>query len=246
MKDLVIMQDQQAVTTSLRVAESFGKGHKHVLESIDKKIQSAENSADYQKMFAEGSYKDSRGRNQKMYYMNRDGFTFIAFGFTGKKADKFKLKYISAFNKMEAAIRSESKPLTIPEQIQTIAKGYNALEADFRETKADVSDIKNRMGLPGNMKRTFTKARNRKVIELMGGSNSNAYLDKSLRQSVYQLMFASFKSQFDVDAYADCPMKDFDAAIEFVNNWFLPYETQTKVQQLNAQTGLFDDDDEEA
>jgi len=35
-----------------------------------------------------------------MYYMNRDGFTFIAMGFTGSKADTFKLKYIEAFNTM--------------------------------------------------------------------------------------------------------------------------------------------------
>lgn len=239
MKDLVIMQDQQAVTTSLNVSESFGKEHKNVIQAIDSKIQSAENSADYKKMFAEGLYKDSRGRNQKMYFMNRDGFTFIAFGFTGKRADEFKLKYIEAFNKMEASIRSENKPLSIPEQIQTIAKGYTELESDVKNIKLDVSDVKNRMGLPTNMKRSFTKARNKKVIELMGGSKSNAYLDMSLRQSVYQTMFASFKEQFGADAYADCPMKDFDAAISFVNDWFLPYELQTKVQQANSQTNLF-------
>lgn len=244
MKDLVIMQDQQAVTTSLKVAETFEKDHRHILRDIDNLKEGVQNWTD---LFYEDSYTHPQNKQRyRQVIMNRDGFTLLAMGFTGKRALQFKLKYISAFNKMEAAIRSENKALTIPEQIQTIAKGYNALEADFRETKADVSDIKNRMGLPGNMKRTFTKARNRKVIELMGGSNSNAYLDKSLRQSVYQQMFASFKSQFDADAYADCPMKDFDAAIEFVNNWFLPYETQTKVQQLNAQTGLFDDDDEEA
>lgn len=244
MENLVIMQDQQAVTTSLNVAESFGKNHRDVLEAINNKIDSAENSAQYEKMFAEGSYKDRSGKSNKMYFMNRDGFTFIAFGFTGKRADKFKLKYIEAFNKMEATIRSGNKPLSISEQIQTIAKGYTELESDVKNIKLDVSDVKNRMGLPTNMKRSFTKARNKKVIELMGGSKSNAYLDKSLRQSVYSKMFASFKEQFDVNSYEDCPMKDFDAAIEFVNNWFAPYELQQKIQQLNSQTGLFDNDDQ--
>lgn len=244
MNDLVVMKNKQAVTTSLNVAESFGKNHRDVLEAINNKIDSAENSAQYEKMFAEGSYKDRSGKSNKMYFMNRDGFTFIAFGFTGKRADEFKLKYIEAFNKMEATIRSGNKPLSIPEQIQTIAKGYTELESDVKNIKLDVSDVKNRMGLPTNMKRSFTKARNKKVIELMGGSKSNAYLDKSLRQSVYQTMFASFKEQFGADAYADCPMKDFDAAISFVNDWFLPYELQTKVQLLNAQTGLFDEGEE--
>ena len=58
MNELVIMHNKQAVTTSLRVAEVFGKDHKNVMQAIKAKIQSAENSADYQKMFAEGTYKD--------------------------------------------------------------------------------------------------------------------------------------------------------------------------------------------
>ena len=47
MGNLVIMKDQQAVTSSLQVAENFGKSHRHVLEAINKKIDSAENSAQY-------------------------------------------------------------------------------------------------------------------------------------------------------------------------------------------------------
>lgn len=105
MNELVIMHDKRAVTTSLRVAEVFGKQHKHVLDIIDAKIHSAENSAQYNSMFSEGVYKDRSGKRNKMYYMNRDGFTFIAFGFTGQAADKFKLQYIQAFNAMEATLK---------------------------------------------------------------------------------------------------------------------------------------------
>ena len=34
MNELVIMQNQQAVTTSLKVAEVFGKRHDHILRDI--------------------------------------------------------------------------------------------------------------------------------------------------------------------------------------------------------------------
>ncbi|PWT39297.1 phage regulatory protein, partial [Limosilactobacillus reuteri] len=91
-----MMRDRQAVTTSLQVARVFNKKHKHVIEAINNKINSAENSAQYKNMFVEGTYTDASGKANKMYYMNRDGFTFIAFGFTGAKADQFKLKYIDA------------------------------------------------------------------------------------------------------------------------------------------------------
>lgn len=245
MNKLVIMENHQAVTTSLKVAEVFEKEHKNVIQAIESKIYSAENSAQYSQMFLEGAYKDRSGKSNKMYYMNRDGFSFIAFGFTGRKADEFKLQYINAFNAMEEQIKDSRKQLSIPQQIQTIAQGYTELETDVKDLKLDVSDVKNRMGLPTSLKRKFSKARNKKVIELMGGSESNAYRNEQLRRKVYSKMFASFKEQFDVNSYEDCPMKDFDAVIEFVNNWFAPYELQQKIQQLNSQTGLFDDDDDD-
>lgn len=108
MNELVIMHDKQAVTTSLVLAEVFEKQHKNVIQAIEAKIEPAENQARYKRMFYEGIYTDKKGEQRKMYYMNRDGFTFIAMGFTGRKVDEFKLKYIDAFNKMEEQIRNQS------------------------------------------------------------------------------------------------------------------------------------------
>ena len=100
MNNLVIMKDQQAVTSSLQVAETFNKNHKHVLEAIDNlKEGVAENWAD---LFYEDTYTHPQNKQQyRMYYMNRDGFTLLAMGFTGNDAMKFKLQYINAFNKLE-------------------------------------------------------------------------------------------------------------------------------------------------
>lgn len=229
-EELVIMRDRQAVTTSLQVAKVFNKKHKHVIEAINNKIQSAENSADYQKMFVVGTYKDSQGRTYPMYYMNRDGFTFIAFGFTGAKADQFKLKYIDAFNQMEKQLQQQ-KPLSLPEQISLIAKGYENLSAD-------VKDIKDRMGLPGNMAHSFSKKRNAKIINVLGGKKSNAYCDKNIRAKTYRALFSSYRETFDQDRYNDLPMKDFDKAVDFVNNWYPPFELQQEIQHTNAQLAI--------
>lgn len=104
MNELVIMHDQQAVTTSLILAEAFEKEHSKVIRSIEQKINGAKNGL-VKNMFAEATYLDKKGEQRKMYYLNRDGFTFIAMGFTGRKADEFKLKYIDAFNRMEERIK---------------------------------------------------------------------------------------------------------------------------------------------
>lgn len=106
MTNLVIMKDQQAVTSSLQVAETFEKRHTHVLESIDNFV--AENSV--AKYFVKGTY-ENRGKEYPLFYMNRDGFTLLAMGFTGSKALQFKLKYIEAFNEMERHIKENQKQI---------------------------------------------------------------------------------------------------------------------------------------
>ena len=143
MTNLVIMKDQQAVTSSLQVAEVFEKQHKDVLEAIDTKIKSAENSAHYQNMFAEGEYKDSRGRKQRLYYMNRDGFSFIAFGFTGQKADTFKLKYIEAFNQMENHIKEQLDTSTLSPELQFMNSVVQSLAKQEMETKRIETKVDN-------------------------------------------------------------------------------------------------------
>ena len=105
MEELVIMHDKQVVTTSLKVAEIFEKEHRDVMKSI--RNLTAQNFA-VKKMFVEDSYLNSRNQSFPMYYLNRDGFTLLAMGFTGSKAMEFKLKYIDAFNKMEEQIRNQS------------------------------------------------------------------------------------------------------------------------------------------
>lgn len=102
MNGLVITHDQQAATTSLKVAEIFHKEHRNVLASIGGLLKNQQT----QRMFVEGTFENEQnGQSYPMYYMNRDGFTLLAMGFTGSKAMAFKLQYIDAFNEMERRIR---------------------------------------------------------------------------------------------------------------------------------------------
>lgn len=117
MTDLVFKgQNDQVITTSLKVAEVFGKRHNDVLKSI-RNLTSAQNCA-VLKMFETSSYVNEQGKEQPMFIMNRDGFTLLAMGFNGEKALEFKVKYIEAFNEMEAELKSQqAKQLTAAESL---------------------------------------------------------------------------------------------------------------------------------
>lgn len=135
---LVAVENEHAVTTSMRVAEVFGKQHKDVLKAV----KSLDCSEDFHKRnFAlmQKSIKIGNGAERKspMYYITRDGFMFLVMGFTGKTAAKWKEAYIKAFNEMEAKIRAEQMAKAIEEHDRKEAEEYEKLlEREEREEAA--------------------------------------------------------------------------------------------------------------
>jgi Rha family phage regulatory protein len=120
---LVENVDGKLVVSSRDVAENFKKRHADVLEKIktlSAEIQPTEKSAGY---FIPTEYCDNKGENRPEYLLTRDGFSLLVMGFTGKEALDWKLKYIEAFNKMEATLTSQNVkrlPATYKEALQEL------------------------------------------------------------------------------------------------------------------------------
>ncbi len=101
-------------TTSLKVAEHFGKRHKNVLQAVKNLECSPEfHQLNFQPMLIDVEIGQGAIRQDPAYEMTKDGFTFLAMGFTGKEAAKWKEAYINAFNAM--AIQLSTNPLQLPE-----------------------------------------------------------------------------------------------------------------------------------
>lgn len=108
---VVTIVNNQPITTSLDIAESFGKRHDHVLRDIN----ALELPEEFRlPNFGEISYFDAYGRKMPMYQITRDGFIILVMGYNGERAMQFKLAYLKAFNKMEEALRNQLRALPAP------------------------------------------------------------------------------------------------------------------------------------
>lgn len=116
MTDLVFLgQDGRLVTTSLKVAEVFGKVHAKVMRDIEKLDCSNEFTI---ANFGKRTFKTEQGNEYPMYEITKDGFVFLVMGYTGKKAAEFKEAYIKKFNEMEAKLKSQqTKQLSAAESL---------------------------------------------------------------------------------------------------------------------------------
>lgn len=134
--DLVVV-DGQITTTSLQIAEHFGKRHKNVMQAI----ANLECSPEFNRLnFQPVEYLDAKGEKRPCYRITRDGFVFLAMGFTGKEAAQWKEAYITAFNKMEAELRAKEKPAADPAIDYTRISPAQA--QDLREIVKAIVDAK--------------------------------------------------------------------------------------------------------
>lgn len=234
MKDLVVMKNKQAVTTSLKVAESFSKAHRDVMKAI--RNLTAQNCA-VGNMFDKATYINKQGHKQPMYYMNRDGFTVLAMGFTGDKALQFKLKYIEAFNKMEQMLKEQALPQTPEEKLALTMQVTGRLDKRVTKVENTLHDMQEKAEVDESQRYQLLQARKHRVIEACGGVDSNYYRDKKAKKA-FSEFGRDFKKAFDIPRYDCLKAKLFDEAMEFTKNWYPDFVLQREIQNVNAQITL--------
>lgn len=110
---LVKITNNQITTTSTDIAKCFGKRHDNIL----RKIENLDCSSEFNALnFEAVEYEDGKGESRPMYRITKDGFVFLAMGFTGTKAAQFKEAYINAFNQMESQLKVAAKPSSTTER----------------------------------------------------------------------------------------------------------------------------------
>ena len=198
--------ENQLVTDSKRVAEVFEKQHGHVLRDIDM----LKDCSNFGEMFKETMSADVYGRQQRIYYMNRDGFSLLAMGFTGKDALEWKIKYINAFNEMEKAWNSPeqvyARALKMADQAIERLKTQNfALSEDINRMKpkeifadavaasntsiliGDLAKLIKQNGVEIGQKRLFVWLRNNGYLIKRSGSDWNMPTQKSMQMRLFEI-----------------------------------------------------------
>lgn len=109
---------------STNIADVFGKRHDHVLRDIDSILKTTpeERLNNFIKINIEKPANLGNGVvKYRAYALTKEGFTFLAMGFTGTKAAQFKWAYIDEFKRMEEALRAptdQSALITTTEQYE--------------------------------------------------------------------------------------------------------------------------------
>ncbi|MFS1134845.1 ORF6C domain-containing protein [Enterococcus hirae] len=101
----------------------------------------------------------------------------------------------------------------------------------------DVSILKDTMRVSGKQEADIRRAGNRKVMEVLGGKDSTAY--ESISKKVFANFWSEFKRYFAIPRYGELPCKQFDEALNFIDEWLPETAIRMEIHQLNRQEQLF-------
>lgn len=208
----------------------FADNRKHFVEGEDFFIvtpQDLENSRMSEKRTSGIEEVNLRGTA----FITEQGYLMLVKSFTDDLAWDVQRQLVkSYFTKIRA--------FSTAEQIQLIAQGHIELEHKIENVKQELDDFKQDMPLLAVECERITTAVHKRGVDALGGKNSNAYMDSSLRGKVYQDIHRELKRQFGVSTYKAIKRNQCDIAVSIVEEYELPFVLQEQIEACNAQMNM--------
>lgn len=229
MEELVIQNSKgNDVTTSLIVAEVFGKRNSDVLRDV-RNLNCSESfrESNFALMVVMKQLPQGGSQKTEYYEMTKDGFSFLVMGYTGTKAGEFKEKFINEFNKREALLKDDDYILMRSQQI--LQKRIEAQEDKIKQLESQTEQQQATIDI--------------QTEEIKKAAPKVSYYDNHL-QSVNTLTSTQVAKQIGMDAEKlNKKLKEYGIIYKQSGQWILhtPYSTwglhSTRTQTYTRSDG---------
>ncbi|MFH7833862.1 ORF6C domain-containing protein [Bacillus luti] len=236
--NLVFESNGEVVTDSLMIAEVFNKRHDNVMSDIKTQMNYA--GVEFSLLnFKERTY-ENRGRRYPKIDLTKEAFTLVVMGYNTKEAVQMKIKFIEEFKRMKQHIQNQQK---VPRDPMSVLKlTFEALEGQAQEIqhiKSDVKDLRENAPLYAVECDEISKAVRKLGVLLLGGKDSNAYQDVSLRRKLYSDIYSQLHREFGVNSYKAIKRHHLDRAIQIINEEYsVPTILDEEITIANAQISM--------
>lgn len=231
-------------------SEEFGDIRTVTIENepwfVGKDVATALGYSNPQKAVRDHISEEDRGVNemdtpsgrQNLAVINESGLYALIFGSKLESAKRFKHWVTSEVLPAIRKTGAYQKPMTTDQKIQLLAQGNVELTEKIEKVNDDLQEFKKDMPLLALECQKITRAKNQKVVPLMGGKSAPAYKNKSLMHKVYGDIDAQLRREFGVNTYKAIKRNQCDLAIRIIESYKLPMFLQKEIDAENAQMRL--------
>lgn len=182
---------------------------------------------------------DRLGREQEATFINESNLYKTIFQSRKESAERFTDWVTSEVLPSIRKTGSYNVPKSTSGQIQLLAQGYTELEQTVNSIKEDMTELKDNIPLYGCEIDEVKQHVNRKGVIVLGGKDSEAYKDGSIRSSVYSDIYKQLKREFGcVTTYKSIRRKYIDNVHKFIDDYALPMALAEQVKEANAQISM--------
>lgn len=249
--------------TSMEVAEMIGREHNALLKTIRGFVSYMERIADSNnapgdevaegenahgskdEYFKDSIYEDANGQKRPCFNVTKKGCEFIAHKMSGVKGTEFTMRYIDRFHKMEETFATPKLPQTTLELLELhyqalkeVDGKVNAVSSEVQTVRGELQNLKDGLPVFITDAKDIQNAIRKKAIEVLGGTDSNAYHDHSIHGYAFSDIQIEVRRQFGVKRYDQIKHKDVPAALKVVEDYKPPLHIKEKIEAANAQISL--------
>ena len=181
---------------------------------------------------------DTLGGKQNMTVISESGLYALVFGSRLDSAKRFKHWVTSEVLPSVRKTGSYQKPLSAIEQLQLTQKALLEVDEKITSLDEDLQNFKQDLPILGIEESKITAAVRKKGEHCLGGKESEAYQDKSLRGKVYADIYGQLKRQFGVVTSKAIKRSQCESAVDVVESYELPLVLENQVEDCNAQIAL--------
>ena len=232
--------DENGMTTAKKLYEFLGMDLKNYSRWIRNNItenQFAEENVDYW-VFVMQEENPSGGRPTQDYKLSASFAKKLSMMARSEKGEQARQYFVRVEDEMkEVALRLQN----MSPELQAIImhdKKIQQVESKVESVNQDLQDFKMDMPILGIEIDKITSAVKKKGVKCLGGKESNAYKDKSLRGKVYHDIYRELKRQFGVSTYKAIKRNQCDLAVEVIGRYELPYVLAEQIRDCNAQISM--------
>ena len=178
----------------------------------------------------------TNGGEQKLLYINESNLYKTIFQSRKENAERFTEWVTSDVLPSIRKTGSYGVPKTTGGQIQLLAQGYTELEQKVNDIKDDVSELKENVPLYSCDIDEIQQHVKRRVVNILGGKQSEAYRDNSIRHKTFSDIWTQLKREYGcVSTYKSIKRKYIDDVHEFIDCYVVPKYLDELIQDANAQ-----------
>jgi prophage antirepressor-like protein len=132
-----------------------------------------------------------------------------------------------------------AKPMTTEEKIKLLAQGNTELSERVDRVEDKIGSLENDMPLYGCEIDEVQKLVKRKVVSILGGKDSEAYADRSIRSQTFKDIYCQLKREFGcVATYKSIKRRYIDNVREFIDGYSAPTALSEQISGANAQMNI--------